>query len=151
MPPRGVKKGSKREDEEPVPGEEAEAARRSEEIERRHRERAARERAGLRRLRPGPGSASFSPFIGQPPPITDPGRVDEEIEIIVRALDEHGRLSREELARLIGARYWGPGRFRAALREALAEGAARRAGRNLHATASPEAGRDPGPSEVGAR
>jgi hypothetical protein len=117
----------------------------------RTRERAARERAGLRRLRPGPGSASFSPFIGQPPPITDPSRVDEEIEIIVRALDEHGRLSREELARRIGARYWGPGRFRTALREALAEGAARRAGRNLYATARPGAGRDPDPSEAGAR
>jgi MFS family permease len=134
-----------------APGEDAEAARRSEEIARRHRERAARERAGLRRLRPGPGSASFSPFIGQPPPITDPSRVDEEIEIIVRALDEHGRLSREELGRRIGARYWGPGRFRAALREALAEGAARRAGRNLYATARPGAGRDPDLSEAGAR
>ncbi len=135
----------------PVSDEEAEAARRAEEVARRHRERAARERAGLRRLRPGPGSASFSPFIGQPPPFTDPGWVDEEIEIIVRALDEHGQLSREELGRRIGARYWGPGRYRAALREALAEGAARRVGRNLYAVDSGEAGRRSDASEVHAR
>jgi len=31
-----------------------------------------------------------------------------------------------ELARRVGARYWGPGRFRAALREALDEGTVRR-------------------------
>jgi hypothetical protein len=129
-----------------VPGEDAEAARRGEEIARRHRERAARERAGLRRLRPGPGSASFSPFIGQPPPITDPGWVDEEIEIIARALAEHGQLSREELGRRVGARYWGPGRFRGALREALAEGAARRVGRNLYAADPDLAGHGTAPA-----
>jgi MFS family permease len=135
----------------PVSDEEAEAARRAEEIARRHRERAARERAGLRRLRPGPGSASFSPFIGQPPPFSDPGWVDEEIEIITRALAEHGQLSREELGQRIGARYWGPGRYRGALREAVAEGAARRVGRNLYAVDSGEAGPRSDASEVGAR
>jgi MFS family permease len=129
-----------------APSEDAEAAQRREEAARRHRERAARERAGLRRLRPGPGSASFSPFIGQPPPVNDPAWVDEEIEIIVRALDEHGQLSREQLAARIGARYWGPGRFRVALREALVEGAVRRPGRNLYASGTDAA---PGPDRAG--
>ncbi|MDX6644584.1 MAG: hypothetical protein QOK40_311, partial [Miltoncostaeaceae bacterium] len=36
---------------------------------------------------------------------------------------------RRELARLVGARYWGPGRFTAALREAVDEGRARRLSR----------------------
>ncbi len=113
--------------------EEDEASQRREDTERRHRARAERERTGMRRYRPGPGTASFSPFIGEPAPIPDQGRIDEEIGLIAAALVEHGRLSREELGRRIGARYWGPGRFRSALREAVAEGAARRAGRNLYA------------------
>jgi hypothetical protein len=45
-----------------------------------------------------------------------------EIQAIQRALDEHGATERTELARLVGARSWGPGTFRAALREALAGG-----------------------------
>ena len=108
-------------------GEDAEP----DETERRHRARAERERAGLRRYRPGPGSASFSPFIGQPPPLPDPAEVDRELAMIEDALRESDALSREELARRVGARYGGPGRFRVALREALAEGIAKRAGRNL--------------------
>jgi MFS family permease len=52
---------------------------------------------------------------------------DREIEIIVRALNERGdAASRKELARTVGGRYWGPGRFQGALREAVAEGRVRR-------------------------
>ena len=87
--------------------EDEEAKRAREKKESRHRARWERERAGLRRYRPGPGSASFSPFVGDPPPIPDQNRIDEEIALIAAALVEHGRLSREELGRQIGARYWG--------------------------------------------
>jgi hypothetical protein len=52
--------------------------------------------------------------------------LDHEIDAIARALAEHGATTRDELARLVGARYWGPGRFAPALREAIAEGRARR-------------------------
>ena len=48
--------------------------------------------------------------------------LDREVEIIDRALQDRGTANRRELARRVGARYWGPGRFRAALREAVAEG-----------------------------
>jgi MFS family permease len=51
---------------------------------------------------------------------------DREIEIIVRALNESGGTSRKELARTVGGRHWGPGRFQGALREAVAEGRVRR-------------------------
>jgi hypothetical protein len=51
---------------------------------------------------------------------------DREIEIIVRALNERGDASRKELARTVGGRYWGPGRFQGALREAVAEGRVKR-------------------------
>src|SRR4051794_8080253 len=104
----------------------------SEETERRHRARLQREQAGLRRYRPGPGSASFSPFFGHPSQ-QRPEWLDHEIEIISRALREHSELSRDELGRRIGARYWGPGRFRAALRGAVSEGAARRVSRSSYA------------------
>ena len=113
-------------------GEEEDAERqRAEDAERRHRARTDRERAGLRRWRPGPGSRSYSPF---PPPPWELRQewLDQEVELIERALAEHGELGRQELARRIGARQWGPGRFRNALNEAVAEGAATRVGRDRY-------------------
>jgi hypothetical protein len=63
-------------------------------------------------------------------PEDDSADLDREIDAIARALDEHGATDRRDLARLVGARYWGPGRFRAALREAVDEGRARRVSRS---------------------
>jgi hypothetical protein len=60
----------------------------------------------------------------------DADDLDREIAAISQALDEHGATERQELARLVGARYWGPGRFRAALREAIEDGSARRLSRS---------------------
>jgi MFS family permease len=48
-----------------------------------------------------------------------------EVGIIERALQEHGSANRRELRRRVGARYWGPGRFGAALRQAVREGRAK--------------------------
>ena len=108
--------------------------REAEERDRRNRERWERERMGLRRWRPGPGTASYSPFL--PPPYEpNPDWLDHEISIIERAVQEHGELDRHELAARTGARYWGPGRFRAALRGAISDGAVRRAGRDRYTSA----------------
>jgi len=63
-------------------------------------------------------------------PSDDASDLDREIQAIARALDEHGPTERRELSRLVGARYWGPGRFRVALREAVDEGHARRLSRS---------------------
>jgi MFS family permease len=108
----------------------------SEEDERaeRRRRRREQERAGWRRYRPGPGTALWSPFSTWPPD-EDLGALDREVGIIVRALGEHGPTQRRELAPLTGARYWGPGRFGLALREAVRDGAVRRTGRNTYALA----------------
>jgi hypothetical protein len=46
--------------------------------------------------------------------------IDREIDAIERAATE-GPMSREELARAVNARIWGPGRFRRALRLAQSE------------------------------
>ena len=118
----------------------------ADEAAERRRRREERERYGLRRWRPGPGTASYSPFI-PPPGEARPEWLDEEVEIIRRALAEQGTVTRAELAARIGARYWGPGRFRAALRAAFAEGAARRVGRDRVA---PPDGSAPTPAGVGA-
>ena len=49
-----------------------------------------------------------------------------EVEMIDRALRDSGAANRRELGRRVGARYWGPGRFRSALHEAIAEGRVKR-------------------------
>jgi hypothetical protein len=59
--------------------------------------------------------------------------LDNEILSIQRALDENGPTERQELAVLVRARYWGPGVFREALREATADGDIRRTSRNTYA------------------
>jgi hypothetical protein len=116
------------------------------EAERRHRARSDRERRGLRRYRPGPGTASYSPFFAYPGEQRQEW-VDNEVAIVVRALGEHGELSRDELARRTGAHYWGPGRFRAALREALSEGTIRRVSRSRYALADAGADSSPEPTQ----
>jgi hypothetical protein len=94
----------------------------------RHREREQRQRMGGRRYRPGPGSASFSPFFSQP--VTQrPEWIDVEVDRIGTAVQEAGETDLQSLAAAVGARTWGPGRFRAAVREALDEGVIRRVGR----------------------
>ena len=104
--------------------EEAELAQR---IRRRAQAREQRERAGRRRYRPGPGrlgaSRGLTPSAGE---VDSEADLDREIAIIERALEDRGSANRRELARRVGARYWGPGRFRSALREAIAEGAVKR-------------------------
>jgi hypothetical protein len=52
-----------------------------------------------------------------------------EIDRIVRALDEHGPLDRDALSDAVRSRYWGPGRFVAALALAQRRGYIRKDGR----------------------
>ena len=55
-------------------------------------------------------------------------------------LAEHGVTERRELARLVGARFWGPGRFPAALREAVLSGRVQRVDRTHFAPAGQQTG-----------
>jgi len=61
------------------------------------------------------------------------GRRAREVAIIEQALKEHGSANRRELSRRVGSRYWGPGRFRAAPREAIAEDRVKRLRRDQYA------------------
>jgi MFS family permease len=111
---------------------------------RRLARRQRRRREGARLLLPGPGATLYSPgMVGTASrwvPTAEQD-LDREIDDIARALDERGPTSRHELAELVGARYWGPGRFRAALREAVDEGRIQRLSRATYAPAPAVGGR----------
>ncbi len=120
--------------------EAAERARAARERDERIRERVLRRErerpTGLRRFRPGPGRTFSSPgmMAGWSTDWTSDGDIalDREVNTIAQALTEHGPTARNRLADMVGARYWGPGRFRAALREAVHEGRARPLARNQY-------------------
>ncbi len=60
-------------------------------------------------------------------------QLDREIEIIERALEDQGPVPRDRLAELVGARFWGPGVFGRALREAVVSGEVARVSRRGYA------------------
>jgi hypothetical protein len=120
---------------EPADENQARAAERhaaEERIRARIERRRQRERSGLRRYRPGPGSLPTARVPATSLP-ADEQALENEIEAIQRALDEHGSTERRELARLVGARYWGPGVFREALHRAIADGDVQRTSRHTYA------------------
>jgi MFS family permease len=80
---------------------------------------------GAARYRPGPAPGRMAaPRMSVADTTEPPSALDNEIEQISRALGDRGPLTDDGLSRVVGARYWGPGRFRRALREAVAEGRA---------------------------
>ena len=107
-------------------------------ILRRAAERAADERHGLRAVRPGPGSAFYSP--GQIGTAGTTSRwaaasdeaMDREIAAIEGAVEGLGPTRRGALAGYAGGRFWGPGRFRRALRHAVDEGRVQRLSRDSY-------------------
>ena len=81
-------------------------------------------------------SADFA----RPSPVAAVG-LEREVAAIETALaDRGGPTDRRDLAALVGARFWGPGRYGAALRAAVATGRARRVSRNRFERTSTPAG-----------
>jgi hypothetical protein len=83
---------------------------------------------------------SVAPFPGPGGSVAD---VDEnewwlrrEISLIQNLLDEEGELARGDIGDRLGCKYWGPMRFRAALKEGEKRGAFRKSGRGRYAPAS---------------
>jgi MFS family permease len=103
-------------------------AEREERIRDRSGQALSEKRRGLHRFQPGVGSAFYSPgMVGTASTASRLAAMareslDREVELIGRALEQHGELERNELEKLVGARYWGPGRFRESLRAAISEG-----------------------------
>ncbi|SEH77849.1 Predicted arabinose efflux permease, MFS family [Mycolicibacterium rutilum] len=87
--------------------------------ERTRRQREQQSRA--RRYRPGPPPGWQGAWREPPAPGVPESALDHEIDSIERAVRENEPMTARELHRAVGARYWGPGEFRKAVREALAE------------------------------
>ncbi|HUD36158.1 MAG TPA: MFS transporter [Streptosporangiaceae bacterium] len=77
-------------------------------------------------------------------PLIDTAR-GREVQEIATALAGEGSVERRQLARLVHAELWGPGRFSPALRQAVAQGTVRRTSRGLYAlaTGTQDPGGDP--------
>jgi hypothetical protein len=94
-------------------------------------ERAARRLARSQRYAGDRGPGYTPRLLGSTPWTAHDERdfwLDREIEMLQRALADQGEMGRADLARAVGAKYWGPGRFGQALRAAAARGAIGRTG-----------------------
>jgi MFS family permease len=79
-----------------------------------------------------PRRTGASPGMAVSAPVAAVG-LEREVEAISRVLaDRDGGVDRRELARLVGARFWGPGRFGSALHLAVREGRVRRISRTRY-------------------
>jgi len=56
-----------------------------------------------------------------------------ELSLIQNLLEEDGELDRKEIGDRLGCKYWGPLRFRHALKEGVERGAFRKTARNRYA------------------
>jgi hypothetical protein len=82
-------------------------------------------------------SPSYTPF-----PATSTQDADEnewwlrrEISLIENLLKEQGELTKSEIGDRLGCKYWGPLRFRNALKQGVERGAFRKTGGNRYAPA----------------
>jgi hypothetical protein len=83
-----------------------------------------------RRFRPGTGSAGgWSPFQSSSSSSDVSADLEREVAMLERALRDQGELGRKELGEIAGCKYWGPGRYSAALRAGLDQGRIRKTGR----------------------
>src|SRR5699024_8206344 len=79
------------------------------------------------RLRPGPGSAGvYAPWPSVSSRDVPPEVSAKEVQGIIDYVRDLQPVGDVELHRAIGARRWGPGRFRSAVREAIRQGHIRR-------------------------
>jgi len=58
-----------------------------------------------------------------------------EISLIQNLLREEGEMDKGDIGDKLGCKYWGPTRFRGALKQGVERGAFRKAGRNRYAAA----------------
>jgi MFS family permease len=99
-------------------------------------------RGGGARFRPGPGplaAARAMSLAGPNPQIP----LDREVELIAHALEDRGSADRRELRRRVGGDRWGPGRFSAALAEAVRARRVRRLPRGRFAPVHHDEDEDP--------
>jgi hypothetical protein len=62
--------------------------------------------------------------------------LQRELSLIHNLLDEEGEMGRKEIGERLGCKYWGPMRFRTALKQGVERGAFRKSGHNRYAPVS---------------
>ena len=74
--------------------------------------------------------SSFTPFPGTSSVDADENEwwLRREISLIKNLLEEEGELPRKEIGNRLGCKYWGPMRFRRALKEGIERGEFRKQG-----------------------
>ena len=82
-------------------------------------------------------TGSYTPFPGTSSVDADENEfwLRREISLIENLLKEEGEMAKKDIGERLGCKYWGPLRFRGALKEGVARGAFRRAGGNRYAPA----------------
>ena len=79
--------------------------------------------------------STYTPFPGASSVDRDENEwwLNREISLIHNLLTEEGELDKSTIGDKLGCKYWGPMRFRNALKEGVERGAFRKAGRNRYA------------------
>ena len=82
-------------------------------------------------------SPTYTPFPDAPAVDADENEwwLRREISLIQRLLVVHGELDKDVIGDKLACRYWGPLRFRNALKEGVQRGAFRKTGRSRYAPA----------------
>jgi hypothetical protein len=62
-------------------------------------------------------------------------RTNREVSLIENLLRDRGEMDKDAIGETLGCKYWGPLRFRQALKEAVDGGVIRKVGRNRYAPA----------------
>jgi hypothetical protein len=61
--------------------------------------------------------------------------LQRELSLIHNLLEEEGEMDRKQIGERLGCKYWGPMRFRSALKSGVERGAFRKTGHNRYAPA----------------
>ena len=79
--------------------------------------------------------STYTPFPGTSSVDQDENEwwLNREISLIENLLHDEGEQTRSEIGDKLGCKYWGPLRFRNALKEAVERGEIRKVGRNRYA------------------
>jgi hypothetical protein len=79
--------------------------------------------------------STYTPFPGVSSQDADENEwwLRREVSLIRNLLEDEGELDRKTIGETLGCKYWGPTRFRAALKAGVERGEFRKTGRNRYA------------------
>jgi len=85
----------------------------------------------------GPGIAGWAPTTARSAYDADEMAywLNREVSLIENLLNKRGEMARKDIGEALGCKYWGPMRFRGALKEGVERGVIRKTGGNRYAPA----------------